>query len=102
MNAKKKAKTRADLQREVMELTAQLSSACHFASVELSKAGTDRLMGSGVLLQMHALGGRRVICPVVIRDGLSADTIAALQRDIARSYDLSVMFKPVREKGEQA
>ena len=98
MNAKKKTDTRADLQRKIAELTAQLASTYHFASAELHKAG-DSLMGSGALLTLHALGGRQLICPVVIRDGLSADTIAALQRDIARSYEGAVMFKP---KGAKA
>ena len=90
----KKQKTRADLQREVKELTAQLASSYHFASATLDKAGTDKMMASGVLLQLHALGGRELIVPIVIRDGLSADTIAALQRDIARSYTLATQFKP--------
>lgn len=99
MNAKRKTETRADLQRKVTELTAQLASTYHFASATLDKAGTDRMMASGVLLQLHALGGRELICPVVIRDGLSADTIAALHRDIARSYAGAVEFKP---KGVQS
>ena len=90
---KKKTKTRADLLREIAELTAQLPAMCHFASAELHKAG-DTLTGSGALLTLHALGGRQLIVPVVIRDGLSADTIEALRRDIARSYDLAVMLKP--------
>lgn len=93
MVAKKKAATRADLQRQVIELTAQLAATYHFAGASLHKAG-DALTGGGALLQLHALGGRELICPVLIRDGLSPDTIAALQRDIARSYDLAVMFKP--------
>ena len=76
-----------------MELTAQLASTYHFASTQLPKAG-DALMGSGALLTLHALGGRELMCPVVVRDGLSAETIAALQRDIARSYEIAVMFKP--------
>lgn len=94
MKTKKKADTRADLQRKVAELTAQLASTYHFASAELNKAGTDRLMGGGLLITMHALGGREVMTPVVIRDGLSADTIAALQRDILRSYEGAILFKP--------
>lgn len=93
MNAKKKTKTRADLQREVMELKAQLAAMYHFASAELHKAGKG-LMGSGALLRLHALGGRELIVPVVIRDGLSDETIAALQRDIARSYASAVELKP--------
>lgn len=90
---KTKTKTRADLQRENMELRAQLAHVYHFAGTEIHKAG-DRLMGSGVLLQLHALGGRELINPVVIRDGLSTDTIAALQRDFARSYEGAIVFKP--------
>jgi hypothetical protein len=35
-----------------------------------------------------------LICPVVIRDGLSADTIEALRRDFARSYAGATAFKP--------
>lgn len=88
-----KAKTRAELQRQVTELTAQLAHTYHFASAELHKAG-DCLMASGVLVTMHALGGRQITVPFVIRDGLSADTIAALRRDMVRSYEGAVMFKP--------
>ena len=90
---KKKVDTKADLQRKVTELTAQLAHTYHFADAELHKAG-DALMASGVLLTMHALGGRQLISPVVIRDGLSADTIAALRRDLVRSYEGAIMFKP--------
>lgn len=94
MNAKKKTKTRADLQRETVELTAQLAAMYHFASAELHRAGSKGLTGSGALLRLHALGGRELIVPIVIRDGLSDDTIAALQRDIARSYASAVELKP--------
>lgn len=97
MATKTKAKTRADLIRENKELKAQLAHVYHFADAALHKAGTDYMMASGVLLELHANGGREIICPVMIKDGLSADTIAALRRDIARSYDLAVMFKPKRE-----
>ncbi len=88
-----KAKTRADLARENTELRAQLASSYHFADATIGKAG-DSLMGSGVLLRLHALGGRELIVPVVIRDGFSADTIAAIRRDIARSYAGATVLKP--------
>jgi hypothetical protein len=91
---KKKTETRADLARRVKELTAQLASTYHFAAAELHKAGQDRMMASGVLLQLHALGGREIIAPVVIRDGLSAETIAAIRADIVRSYQGAVELKP--------
>lgn len=84
--------TRAELQRKIMELEAQLASTYHFADANLHKA--QDLMGSGVLIQMHGLGGRELITPVVIRDGLSPETIAAIRKDIARSYELATLFKP--------
>lgn len=91
---KAKAKTRADLQRENTELRAQLAFVYHAASASLPKASTDHLMASGALLQLHALGGRELIPAVLIRDGLSADTIDALQRDLARSFTLATIQKP--------
>ena len=91
---KKQTKTRADLLRQVAELNAQLASAYHFAAATLDKAGQDRMMASGVLLQMTALGGRELIVPVVIRDGFSADTLAAIRRDIVRSYESAVALRP--------
>lgn len=95
MNTNKpKRQTRADLQREVKELRAQLVHQYHFASAGIARASTDHFMGGGVLLELTGLGGRTVIEPVVIRDGLSADTIAALQRDLARSYQRAIEFKP--------
>jgi hypothetical protein len=94
LSTKKRPESRADLQRRILELNAQLAHVYHFASAALPKASTSHLMASGCLLQLHALGGRELINPVVIRDGLSPDTIAALQRDLARSYDLTVAFKP--------
>lgn len=89
---KPKKPTRAALQRKIMELEAQMASVYHFADAELHKA--QSLMGSGVLIQMHALGGRELIKPVVIRDGLSPETIAALRNDLIRSYELATLFKP--------
>ena len=94
MKVKKvKGPSKAELQRKVLELTAQLASTYHFADATLDKAG-DSLMGSGALLQLSALGGRELINPVVIRDGLSPETIAALRKDILRSYEGATMFKP--------
>ena len=93
-------KTRAQLQRQVLELTGQLVSSYHFAADALSKAGTDKLMGSGVLLQLTVLGGREIVSPVVIRDGLSAATIDAIRGDLARSYEQAVEFKLLQPKGK--
>lgn len=91
---KAKAKTRADLQREIVELKAQMAGRYHYASAEIHKAGSEHMMASGVLVQLHALGGREITVPFVVRDGLSDDTIAALRRDIARSYATATELKP--------
>lgn len=90
---KPKGPSKAALARKVLELEAQIASSYHFADASLNKAGSA-LMASGCLIQLTALGGRELICPVVIKDGLSDATIAALRADIRRSYDLATAFKP--------
>ena len=82
-------KTREQLEREFMELKAQMPSSYHFATQKLYTAG-EQLMAGGVLLRLEALGGKQLIPPVVIRDGLSRETIEAIYRDLCRSYDLYV------------
>ena len=99
-SAKPAKKTRAQLERQVLELQGQLASRYHFASANLAKAGTDKMMSSGVLLQLTALGGREIVDPVVILDGLSDETIAAIQGDLKRSYDLAVMHAVTASKGK--
>lgn len=87
-------RTRAQLQRDVLELTAQLAHVYHFADQNLDRTNTERLMGSGVLLQLTGVGGKEIIDPVMIKDGLSDETIAAIRKDLKRSYDLAIMFAP--------
>ncbi len=94
MKTKKPKITRAQLERQVLELNAQLAHVFYFADNSIDKCGTKYLMGSGVLLQLTGIGGKELIVPVMIKDGLSDATIAAIKADIKRSYDLSVMFKP--------
>lgn len=94
MTTKKKAMTRADLERKVIELESQLIHRYHFADAEIGKAGTNHLMTSGVILQLTVLGGRKITEPVLIRDGLSAETIDAIRADLRRSYELTAQLKP--------
>ena len=81
------------LRRKVLELEAGVLSALHFANQSIDKASTKYMMASGVLIQMTALGGREIINPIIIRDGLSDETIAALKKDFKRSADLITMFE---------
>lgn len=94
-SSKPKKPTRAQLQRKLLELEANLASTYHFADAYLSKIKEGSFMASGVVLQITALGGKEVIPPVMIADGLSPETIAAIRKDIVRSHELATMFKPV-------
>lgn len=86
--------SRQALERKILELESQLAHRYSFAMTEIDRASIDRLMGSGVLLQLTGIGGKDIINPVVIKDGLSLETIKAIKADLVRSYDLAVMFKP--------
>ena len=91
---KAKPKTRAELLLRIEELEAQLAHRCQLAHYSLPKAGTAHLIGSGVILRLHALGGREITPAILIRDGLSDAAIAALQADIVRSYQGATQYKP--------
>lgn len=86
-------KTRQQLERQILELESQLAHRYAFAQSNIDKASTDKMMASGVLLQLTAIGGRELINPVVIKDGLSKATIEAIKADLHRSYELCVMHK---------
>jgi hypothetical protein len=96
MNTAKKVKkpTRAQLERKILELDAMLIHQYHFADAYLEAIKPGAFMGSGVILQLSALGGKELFKPVMIKDGLSPETIAAIRRDLVRSYEDAVMFKP--------
>lgn len=85
--------TKADLARRVMELESQLASRAAQASRDIEKAG-DSLMASAAILTITGLGGRVIVAPVAIRDGLSPATIAAIKADLARSFDLATLQRP--------
>jgi hypothetical protein len=82
------------LERELREALAGQAHVYHFAEQGLAKASTDHLTTSGVVLTLTVLGGRELFRPVLLRDGLSHELIAALKADLKRSYELSTLFKP--------
>jgi len=86
--------TRAELERKLAEALASQVHVYGFASREINKGSTEHMMASGVILTLTALGGREIINPVLIRDGLSNETIEAIRRDLTRSYEAALMFKP--------
>lgn len=91
MSRKPNKPTVEQLQREVMELKAQRATAYTCASTAIEKAGVKHKMASGVLLQLTAVGGAEIIPPVMIRDGLSVETIDAIRADLKRSLDLATL-----------
>lgn len=86
--------TKSQLRLRLKHMEAQLAHAYHFADAYLKKAGTDRMMASGVVLELTANNGEAIIPPVMIKNGLSEATIAAIRADLARSYELAIEFRP--------
>lgn len=84
----------SELERKLKEAISGHASAPHFACAGLDKASTDHLAASGVVLTLTVLGGRKICEPVLIRDGLSKETITALKADLVRSFELATLFKP--------
>ena len=82
-------------QLEIMLTEALASSPIRYSSAHsnLKNASIDRLMGSGVLVSLQFIGGKNIVEPLLIRDGLSNETIESLKKDIVRSNDLATMFK---------
>lgn len=84
----------AELERQLAESNAQHVHLHHFAAASLPKAGAKSMAGSGVIVTITALGGKSIVDPILIRNGLSNETIAALQADIVRSYEYATELKP--------
>lgn len=89
-----KAARIAELEQKLKEAEAQQAHVYHFADAGIGKMSTEHLMGSGVMLTLTVLGGCEVFRPVLIRDGLSDETIAALKEDLKRSFKLATLHKP--------
>ncbi len=81
-------KTKQQLQREIVELKAQMASSYALAGVNLAKVSDKNLMGSGVLLELSFIGGKDAISPVMIHNGLSPATIDAIRLDLIASHKL--------------
>lgn len=89
-----KAQRIAELERKLKEAEAAQVHQYNFASSTVDKASTAYLMGSGVVMTLTVLGGREIFSPILIRDGLSSETIEALKADFVRSYELATLLKP--------
>ena len=88
------AKRMADLERQLMEAKAAQVHNYHFADASIGAISTERMVGSGVILHITALGGKEIIGPVMIPGGLSPETIEALRADFRRGFIDATAFKP--------
>jgi hypothetical protein len=79
-----------DLKRKNMELEAQLPFVYPAVDRALALAGRDKMIASGLLIQIHALGGREICRPFMLRDGLSEATIEALRDELKYSHEQTV------------
>lgn len=82
----------SDANRRVSELKAQLASTLGAAFDAMPRAADCH--GSAIILTLTGLWGREIVPPVAIRDGLSPATIAALQDDLRRSFELATLVNP--------
>ena len=94
---KTKAERIAELELKLREAEAGQAHVYYFADIALDKASIDHLRASGVIVTLTALGGREICAPILIRDGLSKETVAALRLDLARSYDVAIVLNPNEE-----
>lgn len=93
----RRCETMADLRRRISDLEAQVASRAAWAHDEIEGAG-EALMASAAILEIRALGGRQIVAPVAIRDGLSREAIAALKADLRRSFGLATLKQPKEPK----
>lgn len=82
----------ATLERKLFEARAQYAATLGAAFDAIPKAAD--YIASGVILELTALGGKEIIPPVMIRDGLSKATVAAIQDDLRRSFELATLVNP--------
>ena len=87
-----KAARIAELERELAEAQALQIHNHHFASLGLDRA--KDCMGSAVILTITLLGGRGIVPPVAISNGLSEVTVEALKADLVRSFNYMTELKP--------
>jgi len=82
-----------DVDRSITTQKAQHYSTYHFAYKNIERLNNDRLRGSGAIITITHLNGKACVEPVMIKDGLSDETIKAIQADLKRSQQSMDVFK---------
>ena len=94
IKARKKIARIKELERKNRELEAQLAYVYHYAKHGIAKTDRSQMTGSGIVVQLHWLGGKEVCPAFLMKDGFSKATIEALTEDLKFSYERAVEFKP--------
>lgn len=87
-------KTNKELLHRIKELESQLAHGYYFAGEALNKLDIAHLIGSGVLMQLFVNGESEAKVTIMIKDGLSIETIKAIKNDLIRSYENAIEMKP--------
>lgn len=85
--ATKKLSRVAQLTKDLLQYKAMDIMNLVAAHRNVKKASKQHYMASGVIVTITNLSGVNIVDPVLIADGLSDETIAALQADIKAHYD---------------
>lgn len=94
LKKKTKAQRIVELERKLFVAQAYQIYRHHFASKALDKLNTDKLMGSGLIVTVTYASGEQAFEPVMIKNGLSKETITALKANLARSFNYATEMKP--------
>ena len=92
----KKQQTIESLERKLYVSEASQLHCLHLASHALDKINKTKMHGSGVVLCIKSLSGVDIVSPVMIDNGLSSETIVALQKDIEAAFNYRTELKPKR------
>jgi hypothetical protein len=83
----KKLSRVAQLAKDLLQYKAMDVMTLFMAYHAMKKVNKDKYMASGVIVTIQNLSGETIVGPFMVQDGLSAETIAAIQADIKATYD---------------
>lgn len=86
------------LENELVQNKAHDIFTLKLAHENVAKCTTKRFMASGVIIRIQALNGSDLAESFLIQDGLSDETIAAIQADIMRTYELRLAYAAIKPK----
>lgn len=83
--------------KDLMQYKAMDIGTLKEAYMAIDKDGRPKYMASGVIIILRNLSGDVILGPVMITDGLSDATIAAIKADIKATYDMRLALNAIKE-----